>query len=639
MEPTDRGPLGQAGADGEPAAPGYPRISEHGLIGDLRTAALVTTGGCIDWFCAPRFDSPSVFGSLLDARRGGHWEITAVSAGHIRRRQFYFPDTNILITRMHTDTGIVEIHDFMPIVRAHDPDHVQRLTRRVVNVRGSVDLAVRVAPRFDYGRERHRVERYPEGVRFTGNALSLALRSTVPLGVDGVDVTADFTLEKGGTALFVLEPGPASDAGRDPVPCPEPSVVHELFEQTVHFWRGWLKQSMYTGRWREMVHRSALTLKLLTHEPTGAIVAAPTLGLPERIGGPRNWDYRYVWVRDAAFSLYALLRLGFTDEADAFVGWLTRMLRSACGNLEGGPLRVMYSIDGHADLPEEVLDHWEGYLGSAPIRVGNAASGQVQLDIYGELIDSVYLFNKYGAGISHEAWSDLCTILEWLIDHWDTPDAGIWETRAGRVNHTYSRLMSWVAMERMVRMARQRGLPGDLGRWISARDSIYHQIMDRGWHEGAGTFTRTIAEDTPVPAAPVLDASLLLMPMVKFVAPTDPRFLGLIEAIRERLVVDSLVFRYDPGQAPDGLEGTEGTFSICSFWWVEALTRSGQLEEARLALEKMFTYSSHVGLYAEQIGLSGEHLGNFPQAFTHLALISAAINLNRALDHGAPPAR
>jgi GH15 family glucan-1,4-alpha-glucosidase len=636
MEPTDRAPLGPTDDDGEPAADAYPRISQHGLIGDLRTAALVTTGGRIDWFCTPRFDSPSVFGSLLDARRGGYWEITAVSPGQVRRRQFYFPDTNILITRMHTETGIVEIHDFMPIVRARDPDHVQRLMRRVVNVRGSVDLAVRVAPRFDYGRETHRVERYQQGVRFTGSALSLALRSTVPLDVSESDVTAAFTLEKGASALFVLEPGPPPTSAQEPVRCPEPAAVDELFERTVAFWRGWLKQSTYTGRWREMVHRSALTLKLLTHEPTGAIVAAPTLGLPEHIGGPRNWDYRYVWIRDAAFSLYALLRLGFTEEADAFVGWLTRMLRRVCGERDGGPLRVMYSIDGHADLPEEVLDHWEGYLGSSPVRVGNAASGQVQLDIYGELIDSVYLFNKYGAGITHEAWTDLCTILEWLLDHWDMPDQGIWETRAGRRDHTFSRMMCWVAVERMIRMARQRGLPGDLGRWISVRDRIYHQIMDRGWHEGAGTFTQRIAAEAAVPAPPILDASLLLMPMVKFVAPTDPRFLGLIEAVRERLVVDSLVFRYDPEQAPDGLDGGEGTFSICSFWWVEALTRSGQVEEARLALEKMFTYSSHVGLYAEQIGLSGEHLGNFPQAFTHLALISAAINLDRNLDHGVP---
>ncbi|GAA3714114.1 hypothetical protein GCM10023082_09880 [Streptomyces tremellae] len=366
MEAKERTPPADGTDERGGGADDYPAISEHGLIGDLRTAALVTTGGRVDWFCTPRFDSPSVFGSLLDARGGGHWDITTVCPGPVKRRQFYFPDTNILVTRMHTETGIVELHDFMPVVRPRDPGHVQRLTRRVVNVRGSVDLAVRVAPRFDYGRRGHRTERYDDGVRFTSGDLALTLRSTVPLDVEGDDAAARFTLEKGATALFVLEPGPAPETPGSPVPCADPAAVDGLFEQTVRFWRGWLRQSAYTGRWREMVHRSALTLKLLTHEPTGAIVAAPTLGLPERIGGTRNWDYRYVWIRDAAFSLYALLRLGFTEEADAFIGWLTRMLRRACEGAEGGPLRVMYSIDGHADLSEEELGHWRATAAPPP---------------------------------------------------------------------------------------------------------------------------------------------------------------------------------------------------------------------------------------------------------------------------------
>ncbi|OZM70113.1 glucoamylase [Amycolatopsis antarctica] len=601
----------------------YLPISEHGLIGDLRTAALVGTDGRIDWFCCPRFDSPSVFGSLLDADKGGFWEIAPLCE-IAARHQFYFPDSNILITRFLTTDGIVEVQDFMPIVRERDPDHQQRLMRRVVNVRGSVRMGVRFAPRPDYGRERCTAEEVGGGVRFTSPSVRLALSATVELSVSDGDARSSFDLEAGRTELFALE---VLGEGEEPEAAGSESEelldADRLFDATVEFWRRWLAKSTYTGRWREMVHRSALTLKLLTHEPTGAVIASPTLGLPEQVGGERNWDYRYVWIRDAAFSLYALLRLGFTQEAEAFIGWLTDRFASGT-NGDLGPLRVMYSIDGDAELTEIELDHLEGYRGSRPVRVGNAASDQLQLDIYGEIIDSVYLYNKYGEPISHDTWTNLCSMLDWLLEHWDREDEGIWETREGRQHHTFSRLMCWVAIERMVRMARQRGLPADLGHWTTVRDEIYHQIMDRGWNAERGAFVQNYA-------TPVLDASLLLMPMVKFISPNDPRFVSTVDAITADLVVDSLVFRYDPEQAPDGLDGAEGTFSICSFWYVEALARCGRVEEARLALEKMFTYANHVGLYAEEIGLTGEQLGNFPQAFTHLSLISSAINLDRAL--------
>jgi GH15 family glucan-1,4-alpha-glucosidase len=606
----------------------YLPIAEHGLIGDLRTAALVGTDGRIDWFCAPRFDSPSVFGSLLDARHGGCWEITPMCAT-ANRQQFYFPDTNILITRMLTEDGIVEVQDFMPILRERDPAHRQRLVRRVVSIRGRMRIAVRIAPRMNYGRDEHRAERTGGGVRFTGASLTLSLLASCPLRTEGADALAELDLSQGDTAVFVLETD--TGAGDPPATAADVAESEELLMATVAFWRRWLRQSTYTGRWRERVHRSALALKLLTHEPTGAIIAAPTLGLPEQLGGARNWDYRYVWIRDAAFSLYALLRLGFTEEAQAFIGWLTERLGSAATDGEQGPLRVMYSIDGEARLPEEVLGHLEGYRGSSPVRTGNNASDQLQLDIYGELIDSIYLFNKHGGGISHESWTSLCAILDWLLKNWDSADQSIWETRAGRQHHTYSRLMCWVAVERMIRMANQRGLPADLARWTAARDEIYRQIMERGWDPRERTFVQRLSSARERPAGTALDASVLLMPMVKFISPVDPRFLSTLDAIADRLVMDSLVFRYDPEQAPDGLDGTEGTFSICSFWWVEALARTGDVERARLALEKTFTYANHVGLYAEQIGLTGEHLGNFPQAFTHLALISSAINLDRAM--------
>ena len=600
---------------------GSPSIADHGLIGDLRTAALVATDGTVDWFCAPRFDSPSIFAALLDQERGGGWRLEPVD-GHVRSHQFYFPDSNILITRFLTERGVVEIHDFMPVLKAHDPDHCQRLVRRVVGVRGDLTLRMRMSARPDYGRERPELSAVPGGVVLDSTSLRLGLSATVALEVADNDVTADFDLAGGEVALFALEVLTADQHYE----ASATADTDALFDQTIAFWRSWLARSSYQGRWREMVNRSALTLKLLCHEPSGAIVAAVTTSLPETLGGTRNWDYRYVWVRDAAFSLYALLRLGFTDEAASFMRWLSERLgnQETHGSDDLGPLRVLYDLDGNLPNQECELDHLCGYADSRPVRIGNAAVDQLQLDIYGELIDSVYLFNKYGPGISYDAWEDLVTLIEWLSEHWDRPDAGMWEPRGEPQRHTTSLLMAWVAIERMIRVARQRGLPGDVPAWSKTRDDIYRAVMERGWSAELDSFVQ-------VEGADVVDAGLLLMPMVKFVSPSDPRFLSTLNSIEQRLVSDSLVFRYDVKQSPDGVDGEEGTFSLCSFWYVEALTRVGRLDEARLALEKMFTYANHVGLYAEQIGPTGDQLGNFPQAFTHLALISAATNLDHQL--------
>ena len=599
------------------APPDYLPIAEHGVVGDLRTVALVATDGSVDWLCFPRFDSPSVFGAILDRDKGGYFRI-APDCDDYQVRQLYLPDTNVLITRFLTPTGVCEVEDFMPVSsRAHTS--AQSLVRRVLCVRGSIPLAMVCKPRFDYGRAEHETSLQDHGAVFHAPELSLALGTGTRLEQTNGGVEGRFTLRAGETSTFVLEL-----MGEDGVLHHQTEeATRELFEQTVKFWRRWLGQSRYTGRWREMVNRSALTLKILTYRPSGALVAAATTSLPEQLGGERNWDYRYTWIRDAAFSLFALLRLGFTEEAASFMDWLTHRFRESTPG-GTGPLQIMYRVDGSTDLVEEQLDHWEGYRGSAPVRIGNGAAGQLQLDIYGELIDSVYLYNKYGDPISHATWSDISRIVDWVCGNWDQADEGIWEVRGGKKDFTYSRLMSWVAVERAVRVARQRGLPADLPRWRDSRDAIYRQIMERGWHEERGAFVQHYEADH-------LDASILLMPLVKFIAPSDPMWLSTLDAMSRELVSDSLVYRYNTGAAPDGLDGEEGTFSICTFWYVEALARAGRLDEARLVFEKMLTYANHLGLYSEEIGPTGDQLGNYPQAFTHLALISAAHTLDKAL--------
>jgi GH15 family glucan-1,4-alpha-glucosidase len=600
----------------------YLPIAEHGIIGDLHSIALVGTDGTIDWYCCPRFDSPSVFGSILDAEKGGFYRI-APATDDWTPKQLYLPDTNVLITRFLTPGGVGEVQDFMPIQPRGALVHRHRLIRRVIGVRGEMRFRIDVQPRFDYAREPHEMFFHENGVLFRSPSLCLALESATPLRQEGpAGVYAEFTLRAGESATFVLEQVPETYVPRQY----SDEETREAFERTVKFWRKWLSQCRYSGRWREMMHRSALTLKLMTYQPTGAIVAAPTTSLPEGIGGGRNWDYRYTWIRDAAFSLYALLRLGFTEEAGEFMSWLTDRFRETKSS-GTGPLQLMYGIDGRADLREEILPHLEGYCGSSPVRIGNGAADQLQLDIYGELIDSVYLFNKYAAPISHDSWMDLTKVVEWVCGNWDQADEGIWEVRGGRQNFTYSRVMSWVALERAIRIATQRGLPANRLQWQTERDKIYHQIMTKGWHEERQAFVQHYDTD-------VLDASVLMMPLVKFIAPTDPRWLSTLDAMGEELVSDSLVYRYNVEETQDGLEGEEGTFSICTFWYVEALAQAGRLDEARLAFEKMLTYSNHLGLYAEQIGKTGEALGNFPQAFTHLALISSGHYLDRALGGG-----
>jgi len=522
----------------------YPSISDHGLIGDLQTAALVTTDGCVDWFCCPRFDSPSVFASILDADHGGYFRIAPDRDDYVSK-QLYFPDTAILITRFLTPDGVGELHDFMPIAGTHATDR-HRLVRQIRVVRGP--------PR-----------RIP------------------------------------------------------------PEEVQQLADETAGFWRAWVDKSTYTGRWHEMVARSAMTLKLMTYAPTGAIVAAPTAGLPEQTGGERNWDYRYTWIRDGSFSLYALLGLGYVEEARAFGVWLGGRVNEYTGD-GARPLKIMYRVDGSSDLTEETLDHLEGWRGSRPVRIGNGAADQLQLDIYGELLDSAHLGDQHGITVFQQGWKKVANIVDWLCDNWDQPDEGVWETRGGRKDFTYGRFQSWVAFDRAIRLAQNRSRPADLIRRTTQRDAVYEQIMERGWNSKVGAFTQHYGTD-------VLDSALLKMPLQGYIAPDDPMWLSTLNAMDRELVSDSLVYRYNPSASPDGLAGDEGTFSLCTFWYVDALARAGRLDDARLTFEKMHTYGNHLGLYSEEIGSTGEQLGNFPQAFSHLALISAAVNLDHQLDH------
>jgi len=606
-----------AGPFGAAAMTDYLPIAEHGIIGDLHSIALVGTDGTIDWYCCPSFDSPSVFGAILDKDRGGFYRI-APTVLECTPKQLYLPDTNVLITRFLTPAGVGEVQDFMPI-QSGVAAHRHRLIRRVMGVRGEIRFRVDVQPRFNYGRDPHDVVFHENGVVLKSQGLTLALESAIPLHYAEPGAYAEFTLLPGDTATFVLEAVPETYIPRSY----SDAETREAFEGTVDYWRRWLAQCRYQGRWREMINRSALTLKLMTYLPSGAIVAAPTASLPEHIGGGRNWDYRYTWIRDAALSLYALLRLGFVEESAAFMSWLTDRFREA-RPAASGPLQIMYGIDGRSALDEEILDHLEGYRGSAPVRIGNGAAEQLQLDIYGELINSVGFFNKFGSPIHHDDWMNLTQVVEWVCDNWDQADEGIWEVRGGRQDFVYSRLMSWVALERALRIAMQRGLPGDIVRWRDQRNAIYQQIMTRGWHDERQAFVQHYETD-------VLDAGVLMMPLVKFVAATDRRWLSTLDAIADELVSDSLVYRYNAEATPDGVGGEEGTFSICTYWYVEALAMAGRLDEARLIFEKMLTYANHLGLYAEQIGLTGEQLGNFPQAFTHLALISSAVYLNQQL--------
>lgn len=588
----------------------YEAIENYGIIGNLNTVALVSIKGSIDFMCFPQFDSPSLFAALLDNEKGGCFAVHP-KLKEVTHKQLYLLETPILITRFFSEEGIAEITDFMPIVA--DAQNFS-IVRKVTTVRGCIQYGMQCCPRFDYGRTKHVTKKEGKTVVFNTNELTLKLQSDYDLEIVNEDVEASFTLTEGETACFMLE------GIKHPTPDEQhlQEYILNSFQQTNRFWKNWISKSTYKGRWREIVHRSAITLKLLSSQRYGSVVAAATFGLPEDIGGERNWDYRYTWVRDAAFMMYAFLKLGFLEEATAFVGWIYERCMYS-------PMQLMYTVDGKTKMEEQELKHLSGYRDSKPVRIGNAAFNQKQLDIYGEVIDTIYLYNHHGGAITYELWQKIEELVEFVCAHWKEPDHGIWEIRNEEKEFLHSRLLCWVALDRAIKIARHRSFPFPT-KWEAIRNEIFHDIYLNFWNEEKGAFVQYKNSNH-------LDAAVLLMPLLRFISPEEEKWKKTLSAIEKELLTDVLVYRYHTQTNVDGLNGREGTFTMCSFWYVECLAKGGQLEKATEYFEKVLGYANHLGLFAEQIGKRGEHLGNFPQAFTHLALISAALQLDKRLVH------
>lgn len=598
----------------------YQPIENYGIIGDLKTVALVSLNGSIDFMSFPRFDSPSVFASLLDAGKGGYFSIEPQIRDY-KSKQLYIPGTAILLTRFFSEDGIVEIADFMP-VNIDNKNAVSAIVRRVMVIRGSINFQMHCAPRFDYASGTHKAEiKNDQEIVFTAidsRCGQLRLISDIPLQVQDEDGYAEFMLKESEFAYIVLESVMESEAKN--FGSIEHYAKHTYYE-TISYWQNWIRKSTYRGAWSDLVYRSAITLKLLTSNQYGSVIAAATFGLPELVGGNRNWDYRFTWTRDAAFTMYAFLKLGYYEEATDFLKWIYAQCKD-------NKLQLIYGIDGRTDLQEKELDYLDGYMGSKPVRIGNAARDQLQGDIYGELIDTIYIYNKSYKPITYELWTLVCDLVGSVITDWQLPDHGIWEIRNEKKPFLHTRLMCWVAMDRAIKIAEQRSFPYPSLEWRQVRDDIYNDIYHNFWNEDLKAWVQ-------YKGATVVDASVLLMPLVHFIAPTEPRWLSTLDVVDQKLRLDVLIYRYRNSlEKIDGLDGEEGTFNMCSFWYIEALAKSGQVGRAVENFEKMLGYANHLGLFSEELGRRGEHLGNFPQAFTHLALISAAIELNKQLKRG-----
>lgn len=588
--------------------PRYAPISSYGIIGDMRTAALVGLDGSIDWCCLPEFSSASTFASILDARAGGRFQI--VPAEVYTAEQRYLPATNVLVTTFHVDSGgALEVCDFMPVSADGRRPGYAELHRRVRCTRGTVDVIVSFDPRLNYAATHTRLIPRRNGVLATDDddeAIALAGPPDLWWRLDGGCASARLRLQRDEEAWFVLR---YDDDEVMPVATyRSPERLH----QTVDFWDRWVAGITYVGRYRSVVERSALTLKLLCYEPTGAVLAAPTTSLPEEIGGSRNWDYRFTWLRDASLTLDALHAIGQHEEANAFMRFLRRVTRKATD----AHLQIMYGLDGTRTLSECTLPNLEGYRQSAPVRVGNGAYDQLQLDVYGEVLATAYLWSRR-TPVGEGTWSSLSRLVDWVADHWCEPDSGIWEVRAGAQHYVMSKVMCWVALDRGVRMATEFALPADVARWEQERDRVRAEVMRRGWSERKQSFVQYFGSEA-------LDAANLMIPLVGFLPPDDPHVKGTIAATMRELTSDGheLVFRY---RNDDGLPGDEGVFSICTFWLAQALVLAGDHEQGERIFLRMLGHANHLGLYSEELDpADGTFLGNFPQGFTHIALINCA---------------
>jgi GH15 family glucan-1,4-alpha-glucosidase len=598
----------------------YLPIGDYGIIGNLQTVALVSRFASIDYLCFPRFDSPSVFCKLLDAQKGGFFSITP-QMHDVITKQLYLPDTNVLVTRFFSDEGIAEIIDYMPV---EENERNCTVVRMVSTIRGKICYDLCCAPRFGYANTKHKVVKKEESFLFepdeSEDQPSLLLSGQTVLRKDGQNAVARFELQESETCYFVLQGQQKHSHSSNWLQ----KFVFDSYHATIEFWQSWIAQSNYTGHWEEVVRRSALTLKLLISQRYGSMVAAPTFSLPEAIGKGRNWDYRYTWIRDAAFTMHTFLQLGFLKEAERFLEWVKQ--QSATKELQ-----LMFSIDGRTDLTETCLDYLDGYKGSKPVRIGNDAHKQTQMDIYGELLETIYIFVRHGGDITYDYWKIICRYIEYVVNNWHKPDHSIWEVRGQKREFLFSRMMCWVAIDRAIKIAEIFSFPYDFIKWKDVRNQIYEDVYENYWNEEKGAFVQYKGADN-------LDASVLLMPILNMISPHAERWKRTLDAIDKELRADVLVYRYREQQEEiDGLQGSEGTFTMCSFWFVECLALAGQQERAKENFEKMMGYANHLGLYAEQIGMKGEQLGNFPQAFTHLALISAAIELSQAEQKRAAP--